>query len=128
MMDRALVRLTAVAAAAAFFIVAALPSRGLAYMAAVDALSSAREADMRTVERVIEAEAVAARLRALGLSADDVRGRLAALSDAELHAFASDLDSLSPGAGFLSVVAAILIMAIVVLLVLKVTGHKIVIR
>ncbi len=110
-------------------IVTGIPRSGLAYVVGMDGIStSTRAADMAAIQRVLETKLIREKLSSLGLSADEIDARLAALSDSELHSFADQLDSLYPGGDALSVIAGILIIVILVLVIFKLTGHKIIIK
>ncbi len=109
-------------------VVFGVPRAGLAYVVDGDALSMSRAADMATIQRVLETKLVSKKLSSLGLTPAEIDSRLAELTDAELHTFASQLDSLYPGGDALSVIAGILIIVILVLVLFKLTGHKIIIK
>jgi hypothetical protein len=115
--------------ALSFLIIGAVPTKGLSYMVTDHGVvRRMRTEDMARVQRVIESRAVSSRLAALGISAPEVEARLAALSDAEVHSFASHLDGLMPGGDALGAIVAVLMIVVLVLLVLKLTDKKIVIK
>ncbi len=119
----------------AVFSIAAVPAKSMAYVVAADAVtdvevavSGDRASDMETVQRTLESKIVAKRLSALGLSADEVTERLEGLTDADLHHFASQVESLNPGGGLVSGLGAILVILLLVLIALKMTDRKIIIK
>jgi hypothetical protein len=82
--------------------------------------------DLRKVQRVLESKIVQQRLEDVGLTADEIPGRLARLSDAQLHQMANQLDALMPGGdGGLGIVVALLVIAILVVILFYLLGHRI---
>ena len=110
----------------AFLIIGALPVKSFAYIADSATVTDLRGADMDKVQRALESKVVANRLLELGLSEEEVSERLAQLTDEELHQFASKVDDLSSGGSFLGVTIGILVVGVLVLVLLQLTGHKIV--
>jgi hypothetical protein len=88
-----------------------------------------RTADMEKIRQVIEMKMVGERLGKLGLTQDEIRTRLQSLSDRQLHKLALQLDDLKFGrdAG-LGIVIALLVIAILVVILLQLTGHKVIIK
>ena len=91
-------------------------------------LTSDRATDLERVQRTLESKIVAKKLSELGFSPDEVTSRLESLTDADLHHFASQVDSLNPGGGIVSGLGAILIIVLLILIALKVTDRKIIIK
>jgi hypothetical protein len=87
--------------------------------------SSSRQNDMATIQNALEQKLVKERLKDLGYTEEEVKARLDRLSDTELHALASQLDSLIPAGDATGVVIAILVIAILVIVILMLTGHRI---
>jgi Family of unknown function (DUF6627) len=82
--------------------------------------------DLQKVQRVLESKMVQQRLEDVGLTADEIQGRLARLSDGQLHQMANQLDALMPGGdGGLGIVVAILVIAILVVILFYLLGHRI---
>ncbi len=107
-----------------------IPRDAMAYVveanAAVD--FTQRPVNAGIIERAIDENLVSRRLIAIGLSSDDARQRLDSLTDEELREFASQINGLYPGQGALGVITALLVIAILVMLLLKVTNRKIIIK
>ncbi|MBE9528424.1 MAG: PA2779 family protein [Proteobacteria bacterium] len=125
----------AIVLALAVLCIGAVPARSLAYMVGAELVSGTdteisndRAQDLETVQRTLESKIVAKRLSDLGLSTDEVTERLESLTDADLHHFASQLESLNPGGGLVSGIGAILIILLLVLVALKMTDRKIIIK
>jgi hypothetical protein len=89
--------------------------------------NQARQADLETVQKVLEHKMVAERLKDLGYSQEEIQTRLHLLPDDELHRFASQLDTLAPGGDVLGAIIAILLIVLLVVLILHLTGKRIVI-
>lgn len=88
--------------------------------------ATSRAEDLTTVRRTLENKLVAQRLAEMGYSGEEVRERLAALSDDELHRLAGQVDSLAPG-GSVEAAIVILVLIILVLVVLRLVGKRVVI-
>ncbi|MBI5048904.1 MAG: PA2779 family protein, partial [Deltaproteobacteria bacterium] len=76
---------------------------------------------------VLESKMVSQRLSELGLSREEINLKLQQLNDADVHQFASQLDSLMPG-GQLEFIIALLVIAVLVLVILQLTGHKVIVK
>jgi len=84
-----------------------------------------READMQKIQAVLESKLVQQRLGDLGFTEEEINARLAQLSDEQLHQLALKLDELRVGQNALGIIIALLVIAILVLVVLHLTGHKV---
>lgn len=120
----------AVALAVSMFIIGSIPSKSLAYVAGSSAIvdSAQRAVDMENVQRVLESKLVSGKLEQAGLSMTEIKSRLDKLSDADLHQFASQLNSLYPGGDGLGIVIALLVIIILVLVILKLSNRKLIIQ
>ena len=88
-----------------------------------------RTADMEKVRKVIEMKMVGERLGKLGLTQNEVQTRLNSLSDQQLHKLALQLDDLKVGRDSgLGIVIALLLIAILVVLLLQLTGHRVIVK
>ncbi|MEK7313188.1 MAG: PA2779 family protein, partial [Deltaproteobacteria bacterium] len=87
---------------------------------------SSRQEDMNKVQRALESKIVQDKLGELGLTKDEATAKLDKLSDADLHQFAMNVDSLDAGGdGGLGLIIGLLIIAILVVVLLHLTNHKI---
>ena len=111
----------------AFFLIASIPQNSWAYLVDSQVLNYSREADINKIQRVLESKMVSQRLSELGLSMDEINSKLQQLSDADIHQFASQLDSLMPG-GILEFIIGVLVIVILVLVILQITGHKVIVK
>ena len=88
-----------------------------------------RDADMYRIQKVLETRLVSERMAELGLTPDEISQRMSKLDDNTVHELAVEIDDLQKGAdGFLGVVISLLVIAILVILLLKLTDHRIVIE
>ncbi|NOZ24510.1 MAG: PA2779 family protein [Nitrospirae bacterium] len=87
-----------------------------------------RQVDIGKLQRFLESEVVGKRLQALGFTADEVAKRLDSLSDEDLSRFAQQVDQLRvAGDSGLGIIISLLVIAILVVLLLQLTGHRVVI-
>lgn len=112
----------------AFFLIASIPQNSWAYFVGPQPLNFSREADIDKIQRVLESKIVSQRLAELGLSMDEINSRLNEMNNAEMHQFASQLESLMPGGDAITTIMGLLVIAILVLVILQLTGHKVVIK
>ncbi len=87
-----------------------------------------RQADLGKIQNVLETKLIKERLVQYGMSPDEVNTRLSQLSDQQLHKFALQIDDLKVGGDGLGIVIALLVIAILVVLLIQLTGHKVVVR
>jgi len=89
--------------------------------------ATSRQQDLATLQRALENKLVQERLKALGYSDEEIKARLAQLSDQDLHNFATQIDTLTAGGDGLGLVIAILVIIILVIIILKLMDKKIVV-
>jgi hypothetical protein len=87
-----------------------------------------REAEINKVQKVLEMQIVVEKLRAYGLSAEDIKAKLQGMSDEQLHVMAQASDRVLAGGDGLGVVIAILVIAILIVVLLKLMDKKIIIK
>lgn len=105
-----------------------LPSQGWAMFIPSGQPASRMEADMITIQKTLESAVVKQRLIDYGLTPEDALARITALSDQQIHEVASNLESLQAGADGVGALIFLVVVAILVVVVLQVTGHSVVIR
>lgn len=94
----------------------------------VMALSKAdRAADLDKIQQVLETKMIAERLEKLGFTQEEINGKLSQMNDRQVHQLALQLDDLKVGGDGLGVIIALLVIAILVVLLLQLTGHKVVV-
>jgi len=86
-----------------------------------------RTEDLCKVQKVLELKMVKQRLEALGLSEGEIQKRLSQLSDEQIHTIALNLEQLRVG-GQLEVIIALLVIAILVVLLIQLTGHRVIVQ
>lgn len=86
-----------------------------------------RAADLQKIQKFLEIKLVRERLEKLGFTQDEIKARVGQLSDRQIHQFAQNLDDLKVGGNGADVLIILLLIAILVVLVLYFTGHKIII-
>lgn len=124
-------RQIAIVLAFGIFLIGSIPAESMAYVVGSESVEAAmvdRSADMATVQRVLESKIISQKLGSLGLTHEEINERLDKLTNDELHQFAGQLDSLYPGGDALSTIVVLLIIAILVLVLLKMTNKKIIIK
>jgi len=87
-----------------------------------------RQADLGKIQSVLETKMISDRLAQYGLTQDEIKTRLAQLSDQQVHNFALQLDDLKVGGDGLGIVIALLVIAILVVILLYLTGHRVVVK
>lgn len=88
-----------------------------------------RSADTMKIQKFLEMKIVGERLKELGFAQEEIQARLHQLSDSQIHQLALKLDDLKLGADSgLGIVIALLVIAILVILIIQLTGHRIVVK
>ncbi|MBI5197293.1 MAG: PA2779 family protein [Nitrospirae bacterium] len=112
---------------------ASLPTQALAgfvpssYLPAVAGNDLSK--DLSAIQTLLESKQIRQRLQDIGLTSDEVLQRLQQLSPQQLHQLATHLDEIQPGGDSgLGIIVALLVIAILVVVLIQLTGHKIVIR
>ena len=90
-------------------------------------LSMDRETSLKKIQTVLESRLIRQRLTDLGLTESEILTRLGQLSDQQIHQIATQLDSLQPGGDALGTIVVLLVIAILVVIFLQLTGHKVII-
>lgn len=113
----------------AMFIIGITPKAeaGLAPSELIALSQTDRTADMDKIQKVIEMKMVSERLEKFGLTNDEIQSRLNNLSDQQLHKLALQIDDIKVGGDALGVIIALLVIAILVVLLLQLTGHRVIV-
>jgi hypothetical protein len=116
--------------AIAMFIIGVAPKAeaGFSPSGAIGLSTSNRSADLANIQKVIEQKMIRDRLEKYGLTDDEINGRLAQLNDQQVHNLALNLDQLKAGGDGLEVVIVLLVIAILVVVLIQLTGHKVIIK
>lgn len=110
----------------ALLVTGSIPTKSMA--AIQEAVSMDRASSIDRIQRTLETRLLAERLAEAGLDKAEIQSRIDKLSDEEVHQFASMTDSLYPGGSAIGFLAALLVIAIIALIVLKMTDRKIIIK
>jgi len=86
-----------------------------------------RAADLGKVQKVLEMKMVRERLEKLGFAQDEIQSKLSSLSDQQMHNLALQIDEIKVGGDGLGIVIALLVIAILVVLLIQLTGHRVVV-
>jgi hypothetical protein len=116
--------------ACAMFVIGMAPRLEAAFTPSevvVPALST-RTLDVEKITMALEQKLVRQRLHDLGFSADEISTRLYELTDAQIHHFATRLDDLKVGGDGLGFVIAVLVIIALVILILQLTGHRVLVK
>ena len=124
-----MVRQTALVLVVVMGLLGFVPRLDAAFVPSCDSWSTLdRQSDMARVQKILEDKMVRERLKALGFTEEEISARLDQLSEQELHALATQLDTATAGGSTGEVIIVLLLVAILVVLVLMVSGKHIALR
>jgi len=124
-----LVRRTALVLVVVMGLFGFLPRVDAGFAPSADSWSAVdRQSDMAKVQKLLEDKMVRERLKALGLTEEEISARLDQLSNQEIHALATQLDTVTAGGSTGEVIIVILLVAVLVVLVLQLSGKHIAVR
>lgn len=91
--------------------------------------SPSREQNLQNIQKTLESKILQQRLKDLGLSAEQISSRISQLTDDQLHQISSKIDAIQTGGGDdpLGFIIALLVIAILVVVLLQLSGHKVII-
>lgn len=84
-------------------------------------------ADQGKIQKIIEMKVIRNKLEKFGFTQQEVRARLDQLNEQQIHRLALNIDDLRVGSGGVGVAIAIILACILVVLLLQISGHKIII-
>lgn len=125
-----LMRVVAAYLIIAMFIIGIAPKvdAGLAPSELIAMSQIDRASDLEKIQKVIEMKMVSERLGKFGLTQDEIQKRLSNLGDQQIHKLALQIDDLRVGKDdALGVLIALLVIAILVVILLQLTGHRVVV-
>lgn len=128
-MRMSLMRVVAMHLIIAMFIIGITPKvdAGLAPSELIAMSQIDRASDLEKIQKVIEMKMVSERLGKFGLTQDEIQKRLSNLGDQQIHKLALQIDDLRVGGDALGVLIALLVIAILVVILLQLTGHRVVV-
>lgn len=117
----------------AFYLVCAvffmtLPVQGWAMFIPSGQPASVRQADMNGIQKTLETAMIKQRLADFGLSPEDAMTRLNSLSDDQIHQLAANINSVQAGADGAGALIFLLLVAILVVVFLQASGHRVIVR
>ncbi len=104
------------------------PAQGWAMFIPTAGSDAVRKADMATIQKTLESAVIKQRLMDYGLSPEEAMARINQLSNEQVHAFAAQLDSVQAGADGFDGLIFILVVAILVIVIIELTGHRVIVR
>ncbi|MCC7201209.1 MAG: PA2779 family protein [Nitrospirae bacterium] len=121
---------------AAMLLIASIPSQSAAMFISSDVVSTAAvspvvdsASDIAKVSTFLESKIVKQRLADFGLTSEEISSRLSRMSADQLHQIASHIDQVdSGGDSALGIIMALLVIAILVIIVMKLMGREIIIK
>jgi len=105
-----------------------LPAQGWAMFIPSAGSIPPREAEMLKIQKTLESTMIRQRLADFGLSSEEIMTRINTLTDDQIHQFAGNLDSLQAGADGVDALIFLLLVAIVVVVILQASGHRIIVK
>jgi hypothetical protein len=118
-----------IALLSAFDIVPAAAGLAPSSPSGASTIASVRDADLITAQRVLENKVVAQKLRDYGVSPEQARAKLAAMSDQDLHTLATQARGLpSGGDDALGTIIALLLIVLLVIVILKLLNKRVVVK
>ena len=128
-MSMPLMRVVAMYLIIAMFIIGITPKAdaGLAPSALIAMSQTDRSADLEKIQKVIEMKMVSERLEKFGLTQDEIQARLGSLSDQQIHKLALQIDDIKVGGEVLGVIIALLVIAVLVVVLLQLTGQRVIV-
>ncbi|TAL26516.1 MAG: hypothetical protein EPN94_03055 [Nitrospirae bacterium] len=113
----------------AMFIIGITPKAeaGLVQSEMIAIAQTDRAADLGKIQKAIEIKMVGERLEKFGLTQDEIQARLGSLNDQQIHKLALQVDDIKAGGDGLGIVITLLVIAILVVLLLQLTGKRVVV-
>jgi hypothetical protein len=90
--------------------------------------SQNRVEDLGAIQKSLEMKMVSETLEKFGMTKAEAKSRLDGMTDAQIHQLATNLDEVRVGGDGLGFVIALLVIAILVVVLLQLTGHKVIVK
>jgi hypothetical protein len=87
-----------------------------------------RAEDLSTIQKTLEMKMVKETLGKFGLTEAETQSRLQSMSDDQIHRLAMNIDEVRVGGDALGVIVMLLVIAILVVVLLQLSGHKIIVK
>ncbi len=105
-----------------------LPSQSWAMFIPSGQANSAKQSDLSTIQKTLESQVIKQRIMDYGLTPEEAMARISSMSDDQIHELAKNLDSLQAGGDGVEALIFLVLVAIVVVLILQLTGHRVIVR
>lgn len=112
---------------AALLVIGMVPRAEAGFVPSTDS-QDGRAADIATVQKALEKKVVSETLHKMGYTNAEIQSRLAGMTVRELHLLATRIDDARAAGDGLEVIIVALFIIIIVLVVLNLTGHRVVVR
>jgi Flp pilus assembly protein TadB len=109
-------------------IILSTPAQGWAMFIPSGEAASVRHSEMAAIQKTLESSVIKQRLSDYGLSSEEALAKINQLSQEQIHQLAANLDSLQAGADGVDALIFLLLVAIIVVVVLQVTGHRVIVK
>ena len=93
-----------------------------------EVLISKREEDLQKVQRALESKLVQEKLKAYGLTKEEIEKKLSELNDEQIHTLAKASDKVLAGGDGLGVAIGVVVLLILVVILVKLLDKEIIIR
>jgi hypothetical protein len=90
--------------------------------------SQNRVEDLGAIQKTLEMRMVSETMEKFGMTKAEVKSRLDGMTDAQIHQLATNLDEVRVGGDGLGVIVFILVIAILVVVLIELTGHKVIVQ
>jgi len=87
-----------------------------------------RREDLKKIQKVLETKMIMERLKNFALTESEIQNRLSQLSDEQIYNIALNLDQLRSGGDGVGLVIGLLVIAILVVLLIQLTGHRVIVK
>ena len=88
-----------------------------------------RSADFQKIQKFLEMKMVRERMTEYGLTQEEIQSRLGQVNDQQIHQIVLRLDDMQVGGDSgLEIVIALLAIAILVIIIIQLTGHQVVVK
>ena len=87
-----------------------------------------RPSDVQKIQKFLEIKMVRERLREFGFTPDEIQARLNQLSDPQVHQLAVQIDDAKVGADGAGIIIGLLVIAILVVILVWLLGHRVEIK
>jgi hypothetical protein len=90
--------------------------------------SQNRTQDLSAIQKALEMRMVSETLEKFGMTKAEAKSRLDGMTDAQIHQLATNLDEVRVGGDGLGLIVVLLVIAILVVVLLQLTGHKVIVK